>query len=349
MTASARDLMFQDEVRSGVATAYRAIDAGGGRAVAERLYRRVDLAAVPDEAVSWALGVGDPVRHARLSPGEVVLDVGCGGGIDTLLAARRVGTTGRVTGLDLLPEMCARTRAAAEAARVSAWCDVLPGAMEAIPLPDASVDVVISNGVLNLSPRKSRALAEIARVLRSGGRLCVADLVVDEDLPPDALAIDAAWAGCIAGAVSRRVLRGKLERAGFEDVELDEPVALGVEDLARYPLLTPEVIDLLRETLPPARQEHVATAMIITAVRSAAAPTSRRRAAPTTTRTRRLDEIPEAEGPRRDRPEPQAGRGHRAEGHGRRTRVRHPVAHPCPRARRRRRRRGWRPAATGRP
>ena len=190
-----RDFLFQDEVRTLVRDAYAAISAGGGEPVARRLYSDEELEAVPGEAVTWALGVGNPVLHASLRPGEVVLDLGCGGGIDTVLAARRVGPDGHAIGLDLLEEMCERARASAADAGVSAWTEFRSGEMEAIPLAEESIDVVISNGVLNLSARKSRALAEIHRVLRPGGRLCVADLTVDDDLPPEVLTSDAAWAG----------------------------------------------------------------------------------------------------------------------------------------------------------
>ncbi|MDP8992912.1 MAG: methyltransferase domain-containing protein [Actinomycetota bacterium] len=190
-----RDLLFQDEIRTVVRDAYEAIESGGGRPVAERLYSEDELLGVPADAVSWALGVGNPVRHAGLRPGEAVLDVGCGGGIDTVLAAQRVGPQGRAIGLDLLEEMCERARAAAAAAGVEAWTEFRSGEMEAIPLADECVDVVISNGVINLSARKGRALAEIHRVLRPGGRMCVADLTVDDELPPEVLTSDAAWTG----------------------------------------------------------------------------------------------------------------------------------------------------------
>lgn len=191
----ARDLLFQEEIREVVRRAYAAIPSGGGEAVAHSLYSEEELAGVPQGAVEWALGVGNPVRWAGLRPGETVLDVGSGGGIDTIVAARAVGPTGEAIGVDLLEEMCERARRHAEEAGVAAWTRFLRGAMEDLPLPDESVDVVVSNGVINLSPRKSRALAEIHRVLRPGGRLCVSDLVVEEDLPPEVLTADAAWAG----------------------------------------------------------------------------------------------------------------------------------------------------------
>ncbi|HYU56454.1 MAG TPA: methyltransferase domain-containing protein [Actinomycetota bacterium] len=191
----AHDLLHQEEIRDVVRRAYGALPSGGGRAVAERLYSDEELAAVPQGAIDWALGVGNPVRDAGLRPGETVLDVGSGGGIDTILAARDVGSSGRVIGLDLLEEMCERARAHARQAGVRGWTEFRRGEMEAIPLPDETVDVVISNGVINLSARKSRALAEIHRVLRPGGRLCVTDLVVDDDLPQEVLTSDSAWAG----------------------------------------------------------------------------------------------------------------------------------------------------------
>ncbi|MEX2203149.1 MAG: methyltransferase domain-containing protein [Actinomycetota bacterium] len=189
------DLLFQSEIKEVVRKAYAGIDAGAGRPAAQRLYSEAELGALPPSAVDWALGVGNPVRHAALQPGETVLDVGCGAGIDTILAARAVGPTGRAIGLDLLDEMCERARAHAKAAGVAPWTEFVRGEMEDIPLPDASVDVVISNGVINLSPRKSRVLAEIRRVLRPGGRLSVADLTVNDELPTELQTNDAAWAG----------------------------------------------------------------------------------------------------------------------------------------------------------
>lgn len=189
------DLLFQSEIKEVVRKAYAGIDAGAGRPAAQRLYSEEELGALPPSAVDWALGVGNPVRHAALQPGETVLDVGCGAGIDTILAAKAIGPTGRAIGLDLLEEMCERARGHAQDAGVTGWTEFVRGEMEDIPLPDASVDVVISNGVINLSPRKSRVLAEIRRVLRPGGRLSVADLTVNDELPTELQTNDAAWAG----------------------------------------------------------------------------------------------------------------------------------------------------------
>lgn len=139
--------------------------------------------------------MGNPVRYAMLRPGDAVLDVGSGGGIDTILAARRVGSEGKAVGLDVLEEMCERGRRHAAEAGVQGWTEFLRGEMEDIPLPDRSVDVVVSNGVLNLSARKSRALAEIFRVLGPGGRICLADLTVEGELPPEVANDQSAWAG----------------------------------------------------------------------------------------------------------------------------------------------------------
>jgi SAM-dependent methyltransferase len=190
-----RDLMFQDEIKDTVRRAYGAIETGGGEAVARRLYSNEELAEVPPGAVSWALGVGNPVRYGFLQPGETVLDIGSGGGIDTILAARRVGPVGAAIGLDVVEQMLERARGHAAEAGVAGWTEFIRGEMEDIPLPDGSVDVVISNGVLNLSARKSRALAEIFRVLGPGGRISLADLTVEGELPPEVANDQSAWAG----------------------------------------------------------------------------------------------------------------------------------------------------------
>jgi arsenite methyltransferase len=190
-----KDLMFQAEVNDIVRDAYGAISTGAGEVVARKLYSEEELAELPPGAVDWALGVGNPVRYAYLQPGETVLDIGSGAGIDTILAARRVGPEGKAIGLDVVPEMSQRARTHASEAGVDTWTEFREGEMERIPLPDGSVDVVISNGVLNLSARKSRALAEIYRVLGPGGRISLADLTVDGELPPEIANDQSAWAG----------------------------------------------------------------------------------------------------------------------------------------------------------
>ena len=262
-----RDLMFQDDIRAAVRSAYRAIPSGAGQAVADRFYSPDELAEVPQVAIDWALGVGNPVRHADLAAGEVVLDIGCGGGIDSILAARRVGDQGRVIGLDTLPEMCERSGAAAAAAGVGDRSQFLEGEMEAIPLPDASVDVIISNGVINLSPRKSRAFAEIARVLVPGGRFCVSDLTVEEDLPAEVLTSESAWAGCISGALAEPVFASKLSKAGLVDIDFSERAPFGIDDVALYPLFGPEVLDLMRRLVPAEAQDAVAVGLIVKATK----------------------------------------------------------------------------------
>jgi quercetin dioxygenase-like cupin family protein len=181
-----------------------------------------------------------------------------------------VGPTGRVIGLDALAEMGDRAEEVAHTAGVAQWCELREGEMEAIPLPDESVDVVISNGVINLSPRKSRAFAEITRVLRPGGRICVSDLVVNDDLPPEVLTTGPAWAGCIAGALSERIFARKLDRAGLVDIEMSERSTLTLDDVALYPLFTPEVLSLMRRVLSDDTREHIATSLIVRARKPAA-------------------------------------------------------------------------------
>lgn len=186
--------MRSDEIKDIVRSAYASVD-GTTEAVACKLYSAEELAHVPRIAVQGALGVGNHLRHAPIEPGEMLLDLGCGAGIDSILAAQRTGPSGRVIALDFLPEMLERTaQAAAEAGLGNV--EPLEGDIEAIPLPDASVDHIVSNGVVNLAPRKSRVIAECARVLRPGGKLTMADLTVgDEELPPEILTHPATWAG----------------------------------------------------------------------------------------------------------------------------------------------------------
>jgi arsenite methyltransferase len=193
-TGVARDLMRSSEIKEIVRSAYAAVDSSSER-LARKLYSPAELAQVPQSAIEGALGVGNHLRHARIEAGETVLDLGCGAGIDAILAAERTGRTGQVIALDFLPEMLERTTTAAAEAGLD---NIRPveGDIEAIPLADGSVDHVISNGVINLAPRKARVLAECARVLRPGGKLTVADLTVaEEELPPEILTHPATWAG----------------------------------------------------------------------------------------------------------------------------------------------------------
>ncbi len=190
----ARDLMHSMELKQLVRDAYASIDQDT-TAVGHRLYDPKQLDLVPPSAVMRALGVNNHLRFADIRAGDTVIDLGCGAGIDTVIAAHQVGPQGRVIALDFLPEMLTRTAAAATVAGFDN-VDVMEGEIESIPLPEASVDHVISNGVINLSPRKARVLAECARVLKPGGGFCVSDLAVEDgSLPTEVLTHPAAWAG----------------------------------------------------------------------------------------------------------------------------------------------------------
>lgn len=259
-----RDLLNSQEVKQLVRDAYRHVPATTA-AVAHKIYAPDELEGVPSSAVSRSLGVANHLRYADIQPGETILDLGCGGGIDTVIAARRTGPGGVVIGLDFLPEMLERTRQAAEEAGLGN-VQTLEGEMEAIPQPDDSVDLVISNGVINLSARKARAMAECTRVLRPGGRLCVSDLTVEQDgLPPEILTQPAAWAGCVAGALSEHDFLRKLEKAGLVEVEVRHREPLSIDDCALYPLFPDEVISLMRKLIPFERQRQVAVALVVTA------------------------------------------------------------------------------------
>jgi SAM-dependent methyltransferase len=183
-------------------------------------YRAAERAELPDAAVLASLGCGNPVAVAELREGETVLDLGSGGGIDVILSARRVGPSGTAYGLDMTDEMLELARRNAAEAGVGNAV-FLKGYMEDVPLPDASVDVVISNCVINLSADKPRVFAEMARVLRSGGRLGVSDVVAADDLTPAERAERGDVAGCIAGALSFAEYRAELERAGFDAIEVE--------------------------------------------------------------------------------------------------------------------------------
>ena len=175
---------------------------------------------VPDLALEASLGCGNPMAVAALNPGETVLDLGSGGGIDVILSARRVGETGRAIGLDMTEEMLDLARRNAADAGVSN-VEFLKGQIEDVPLEDDSVDVIISNCVVNLSPDKPAVLAEMARVLRPGGRIGIADVVTDDSLSPAERAERGDWVGCIAGAMSVSEVRDGLSAAGFVDIDID--------------------------------------------------------------------------------------------------------------------------------
>jgi SAM-dependent methyltransferase len=197
-----------------------------GAVFGEILYGADERASLPDAAVLASLGCGNPTAVADLRPGETVLDLGSGGGIDVLLSAQRVGPTGRAYGLDMTDEMLELARANAAAAGATN-VEFRKGRMESIPLGDDSVDVVISNCVVNLSTDKAAVLAEIARVLRPGGRLGISDVVADDALSPTERAERGGFAGCVAGALSFAEYRAGLEGAGLVDVSVEATHAVG--------------------------------------------------------------------------------------------------------------------------
>jgi SAM-dependent methyltransferase len=194
--------------------------------ITSNLYADHETSALPETAVLASLGCGNPTALAKLEPGQVVLDLGSGGGIDVLLSAKRVGPAGKAYGLDMTDEMLELARRnAAEAGAMNV--EFRTGRIEAIPLPDASVDVVISNCVINLSTDKAAVLAEIARVLRPGGRMGVSDVVADDDLTSAERALRGSFAGCIAGALSFAEYRAGLEAVGLTDVAVTPTHAVG--------------------------------------------------------------------------------------------------------------------------
>ena len=191
--------------------------------LARGLYAVDETSDLPAEAVLASLGCGNPTALADLRPGEVVLDLGSGGGIDVLLSARRVGPTGKAYGLDMTDEMLALARANQRKAGVDN-VEFLKGEIESVPLANASVDVIISNCVINLSTDKDRALAEAFRVLKPGGRFAVSDVLFQGDMsrvPQSLLADVAAWSGCLAGALEERDFLARLQRAGFADPSVE--------------------------------------------------------------------------------------------------------------------------------
>jgi arsenite methyltransferase len=193
------------------------------------LYSESETATLPREAAAASLGCGNPTALAELEPGQTVLDLGSGGGIDVLLSARRVGPTGKAYGLDMTDEMLALAR---ENQRKAGATNVefLRGEIEQIPLPDGSVDVIISNCVINLAVDKDRVFTEAFRVLRPGGRLAVSDVVVRGEVPAEIRRSVELWIGCVAGALEESEYRAKLARAGFADIDLEPTRVYRVED-----------------------------------------------------------------------------------------------------------------------
>jgi arsenite methyltransferase len=201
--------------------------------ITSNLYDATEMQQVPGEALQASLGCGNPTALAKLNPGEVVLDLGSGGGIDVLLSAKRVGPTGKAYGLDMTDEMLAlanENKRKAGADNV----EFLKGEIEHIPLPDSSVDVIISNCVINLSTDKDRVLRESFRVLRPGGRLAVSDVVTRGEVDAQIRQNILLWVGCVAGALEEGEYREKLVSAGFEQVEIEPTRVYRVEDAREF-------------------------------------------------------------------------------------------------------------------
>jgi SAM-dependent methyltransferase len=201
--------------------------------ITKDLYDSSQTCAVPEDAVKASLGCGNPTALAQLNPGEVVLDLGSGGGIDVLLSARRVGPTGKAYGLDMTDEMLALARENQRKAGVEN-VEFLKGEIENIPLPDNSVDIIISNCVINLSADKDRVLHEAFRVLKPGGRFAVSDVVVRGDVPDAVRKSVLLWVGCIAGALKDSEYVSKLTRAGFESIEIEPTRVYHIDDARAF-------------------------------------------------------------------------------------------------------------------
>ena len=232
---------LQDVVKQKYGNAAKQVAAGGVATcggggelsccdpITKDLYDSSQLSALPKEAVAASLGCGNPTALAKLQPGETVLDLGSGGGIDVLLSAKRVGPSGKAYGLDMTDEMLSLARANQKKAGVEN-AEFLKGAIENIPLPDNSVDVIISNCVINLSGNKDRVVREAFRVLRPGGRLAISDVVVRGEVPAEIRKSVELWVGCVAGALEEFEYRDKLFSAGFEYIDIEPTRVYKVEE-----------------------------------------------------------------------------------------------------------------------
>src|SRR5277367_5823249 len=206
---------------------------GCGDPITTNLYDSSQAAQIPEEALLASLGCGNPTALAQLIPGETVLDLGSGGGIDVLLSARRVGPTGKAYGLDMTDEMLALANDNKRKAGVDN-VEFLKGEIESIPLPNDSVDVIISNCVINLSADKDRVLREAFRVLKPGGRFAVSDVVTRGEVPPEVRQSMLLWVGCIAGALEENDYRSKLAAAGFAEIEVEPTRIYRAEDAREF-------------------------------------------------------------------------------------------------------------------
>ncbi len=230
---------------------------GGGDPITTNLYSDAETHELPTDAVSASLGCGNPTALIDLAPGATVLDLGSGGGIDVLLSAKRVGPTGTVYGLDMTDEMLALARENQRKLGVTN-VEFLKGAIEAIPLPDQSVDVIISNCVINLSSDKDAVLRESFRVLKPGGRFAVSDVIVRGEVPADVRRSMELWVGCIAGALEEAEYVAKLRRAGCDEVEVEAWRVYHVDDARAF--LTDAGVDVDR--LAPIVDGRFASAFI---------------------------------------------------------------------------------------
>jgi arsenite methyltransferase len=217
-----------------------------GDVITGNLYDAAQTGAIPEAAVLASLGCGNPTALAELKPGETVLDLGSGGGIDVLLSAKRVGPAGKAYGLDMTDEMLAVANENKRKAGVEN-VEFLKGHIESIPLPDNSVDVIISNCVINLSADKDRVLREAFRVLKPGGRFAVSDVVTKGEMLPEIRKNVLLWVGCIAGALEENEFRNKLTSAGFTDIDIEPTRIYRVEDAREF--LTGQGLDV--DTIAP--------------------------------------------------------------------------------------------------
>jgi SAM-dependent methyltransferase len=256
----------QDAVRERYGEIARSVGKGGccgptscgcGNPISSNLYSTSETAGLPSDAVAVSLGCGNPTALIDLQPGQTILDLGSGGGIDVLLSARRVGPTGKVYGLDMTDDMLALAR---ENQRKAGATNVefLKGTIESIPLPDQTVDVIISNCVINLSVDKDAVLREAFRVLKPGGRFAVSDVVIRGDVPQDVRRSMELWVGCVAGALGDEEYAAKLRAAGFEAVEVEPWRSYHLDDARAF--LTEAGVDVDR--IAPQMDGKIASAFI---------------------------------------------------------------------------------------
>src|SRR5580704_9506666 len=236
-------MAIKDQVKNKYAEAANQVVSGGSpccgssgntrNPITGNLYDESQISALPKEALKASLGCGNPTALAELRPGETVLDLGSGGGIDVLLSARRVGPAGKAYGLDMTDEMLGLARENQRKAGVQN-VEFLRGEIENIPLPENAVDVIISNCVINLSADKDRVLREAFRVLKPGGRFAVSDVVVTGDVPPEVRRHVELWVGCIAGALKDSEYQTKLQAAGFESIDIEPTRVYTIEDARQF-------------------------------------------------------------------------------------------------------------------